>query len=68
MTQDIKNIQEILAHMQQEMAQMHDEIFEQQKEISRLTIETRHLNEKIKTMQNSDGILSPEDDIPPPHY
>lgn len=68
MTQDIKNIQEILAHMQQEMAQMQDEIFEQQKEISRLTIETRHLNEKIKTVQNSDGILSPEDDTPPPHY
>ena len=68
MTQDVQKLQELTAHLQQEVAAMHDELYAQQQEIMRLTVEMRHLNDKIKSMQHNDGILNPADDTPPPHY
>lgn len=68
MADDIQNLQELVAHLQSELAGMNDELYDQQREISRLKVEIRHLNEKMKSIQHGDGILDPSDDTPPPHY
>ena len=68
MSQDIHKLQELMAHLQAEVAALHDEIYTQQQEIMRLTASVQHLKDKIKSMQDNDGILNPADDTPPPHY
>ncbi len=68
MSQDIHKLQELMAHLQAEVTALHDEIYTQQQEIMRLTASVQHLKDKIKSMQDNDGILNPADDTPPPHY
>ena len=68
MQNDIQNLQELIAHLQAEMSALHDEIYAQQQKINRMTIEIRHLNEKLKSLHVGDGILNAADDALPPHY
>jgi len=61
-------MQETIAHLQAEIASMNDEIYAQQQDITRLKAQVIHLNGRIKSLQDGDGILNPEDDQLPPHY
>ena len=68
MSIDIQNLQEMIAHLQAEMSSLHDELYAQQQDINRMTVEIRHLNDKLKSLHQGDGIINPADDTPPPHY
>ena len=68
MNKDLLSIQETIAHLQAEIASMNDEIYAQQQDITRLKAQVIHLNGHIKSLQDGDGILNPEEDQPPPHY
>ena len=68
MDEHVKKLEEKLAFMQQDLQQMSDELFAQQREIEKLKINIIRLEDKVKSLDQHDGILSPEDDTPPPHY
>ena len=64
----VKKLEEQISFMQQEISQMSDEIFIQQKEISKLTIILVNLKNKLNDIENNIGIRNLDDDTPPPHY
>lgn len=68
MDANIKKLEEKLAFMQLDLQQMSDEIFAQQREITKLKSKIDRLEDKVKSLDQNHGILSPDDDIPPPHY
>ena len=68
MTEKRKDLEELTAHLQQELSVLNEELFAQQKEINILKVEIRHLNNKIKAFEQGGDILNPADDAPPPHY
>jgi len=53
--------------MQAEIAQMSEELYAQQKDITALRMEIAVLTTKLQSTQES-GILRPDEDVPPPHY
>jgi uncharacterized coiled-coil protein SlyX len=57
-----------MAIMQNELAQMSHEVYAQQKEIAQLMLEIEKLKSRLENVQPDSGILSPNEDVPPPHY
>ena len=68
MSQDNTSLQELIAHLQVEIATLNDELYAQQQDVERMKVEIRHLNSKIQSLQEGDGILNADEDTPPPHY
>ena len=68
MEQDLTSLQETLAHMAQDLRDLSDELYQQQKDMAALRTEIEHLRQKIKTAGADSLILRPEEDSPPPHY
>ena len=68
MSNDLKKLQELTSHLQTELAALNDEIYAQQQDIARMKVEIEHLNNKLKSFQDGDGILNSAVDTPPPHY
>ena len=64
----VKKLEEQISFIQQEMHQMSDEIFTQQKEISKLTTELIILKNKLHDIENNIGIQNSNENVPPPHY
>ena len=64
----VKKLEEQISFIQQEMHQMSDEIFTQQKEISKLTTELIILKNKLHDIENNIGIQNSNEEVPPPHY
>ena len=67
MDKKLQEIQEQAAFMQAEIAQMSEELYAQQKDITVLRMEIAVLTAKLQSTQES-GILRPDEDVPPPHY
>jgi SlyX protein len=67
MDKKLQDIQEQAAFMQAEIAQMSEELYAQQKDITALRMEIAVLTTKLQSTQES-GILRPDEDVPPPHY
>ena len=67
MDKKLQEIQEQAAFMQAEIAQMSEELYAQQKDITALRMEIAVLTTKLQSTHES-GILRPDEDIPPPHY
>ncbi len=67
MDKKLQEIQEQAAFMQAEIAQMSEELYAQQKDITALRMEIAVLSAKLQSTQES-GILRPDEDVPPPHY
>ena len=68
MDANIKKLEEKLAFMQLDLQQMSDELFAQQREITKLKSQIHRLEDKVKSLDQTNGILPPEEDVPPPHY
>ena len=64
----IKKLEEQISFMQQEILEMSDEIFAQQKEITKLTVDLLNLRNKIHDVENNTGIRNVNEETPPPHY
>ena len=67
MDKKLQEIQEQAAFMQAEIAQMSEELYAQQKDITALRMEIAVLTTKLQSTQER-GILRPDEDVPPPHY
>ena len=68
MEQKINYLEEKMALIQHELAQMSHEVYAQQKEGAQLMLEIEKLKSRLENVQPDSGILSPSDDVPPPHY
>ena len=64
----INHLEEQMAILQHEMAQMSHEVYAQQKELSHLLLEIEKLKSRLEGVQPESGILTANEDIPPPHY
>ncbi|WP_438996147.1 SlyX family protein [Candidatus Puniceispirillum sp.] len=64
----IKNLEEKTAILQAELLQMSDELYAQQKEIERLRLDIGTLKSKLQNAPTDSGILTADEDVPPPHY
>ena len=63
-----RNLEELTAILQAELSQMSDELYAQQKDIEQLRIEIRNLKSKLQNVPTDSGILTADEDTPPPHY
>ena len=63
-----KKLEELIAILQSELSQMSDELYAQQKDIEQLRIEIRNLKSKLQNVATDSGILTADEDTPPPHY
>ena len=68
MQEIIKKLEEQIAFLQQEMIQISDEVYSQQKEISKLTHELLFVKNKLHAFENNSELREIEDEAPPPHY
>lgn len=68
MDNKIRNIEEQTAILQAELSQMSEELYAQQKEIKTLRSEIKNLKSKLQNVSNDSGILTADEDVPPPHY
>ena len=57
-----------MAVLQHEMLQMSQEIYIQQKEISKLTLAIEQMKLIVKTIRPESEIIPHNEDTPPPHY
>lgn len=64
----IRHLEEQSAILQAELSQMSDELYAQQKEIELLRIEIGNLKSKLQNVPVDSGILTADEDVPPPHY
>lgn len=64
----IRHLEEQSAILQAELTQMSDELYAQQKEIELLRIEIGNLKSKLQNVPVDSGILTADEDVPPPHY
>ena len=64
----IKKLEEQTAILQAELSQMSDELYAQQKEIELLRIDIDNLKSKLQNVPTDSGILTADEDVPPPHY
>jgi len=63
----IDELEARLAHQDQAILEMSDEIYEQQKQIARLELQCRNLVERIESLAGGDGPTDGGDEKPP-HY
>ena len=68
MDDKIKQIEEQTAILQAELSQMSDELYAQQRDIEQLRNEIKNLKSKLQNVSTDSGILTANEDIPPPHY
>lgn len=68
MDDKIKQIEEQTAILQAELLQMSDELYAQQREIEQLRNELGNLRSKLQNVPTDSGILTVDEDVPPPHY
>lgn len=68
MSDDITRLQEAVAHQAKELAQLSDEVYTQQKEITILRQQVRILASRLRAAAGEGAIRSPEEETPPPHY
>ncbi|MGB0690011.1 MAG: SlyX family protein [Candidatus Puniceispirillum sp.] len=68
MDSKIRKLEELTAILQAELSQMSDELYAQQKDIEQLRIEIRNLKSKLQNVATDSGILTADEDTPPPHY
>jgi|GEM_PF-419553 len=68
MDSKIKKLEEQTAILQAELSQMSDELYAQQREIEQLRNAIGNLSSKLQNVPTDSGILSPDEDVPPPHY
>ena len=68
MDDKIKQIEEQTAILQAELLQMSDELYAQQREIEQLRNELGNLRSKLQNAPTDSGILTADEDVPPPHY
>jgi len=64
----IKKLEEQTTFIQQEILQMSDELYAQQKEILNLNKEIEKLKSKLHIIENDSGIGSLNEETLPPHY
>ena len=64
----IKKLEEQISFLQQEIIQMSDELYSQQKEISVLKIEILHFKKRIDELDNGIESDISKEDKKPPHY
>ena len=68
MDNKFKKIEAQTAILQAELSQMSDELYAQQKEIEQLRVEIGNLKSKLQNVPTDSGILTADEDVPPPHY
>ena len=68
MDSKIRKLEELIAILQSELSQMSDELYAQQKDIEQLRIEIGTLKSKLQNVPTDSGILTADEDTPPPHY
>ena len=68
MDSKIRKLEELTAILQAELSQMSDELYAQQKDIEQLRIELGNLKSKLQNVATDSGILTADEDTPPPHY
>ncbi|MGB1864143.1 MAG: SlyX family protein [Candidatus Puniceispirillum sp.] len=68
MDSKIRKLEELTAILQAELSQMSDELYAQQKDIEQLRIEIGTLKSKLQNVPTDSGILTADEDTPPPHY
>ena len=68
MDSKIRKLEELTAILQAELSQMSDELYAQQKDIEQLRIEIGNLKSKLQNFPTDSGILTADEDTPPPHY
>ena len=61
-------LEEKMAILQDELSQMGNEVYAQQKEMARLMIEIGKLKSRLEHVKLDSGILNPSEESPPPHY
>ena len=61
-------LEEKMAILQDELSQMGNEVYAQQKEMARLMIEIGKLKSRLEHVKSDSGILNPSEESPPPHY
>ncbi len=54
-----------LAELEQMVIDLNDIVTKQWKEIDRLSVENKHLRQKLSRLEHG---MKPADDVPPPHY
>ena len=64
----MQKLQESVAFMQAELTQLSEEMYAQQREITRLNDEVAKLKVRRAGVQPDSGIVRPDEDVPPPHY
>ena len=64
----IKKIEEKTSLIQQEMIQMSDELYNQQKEITELKFQIKKLKFELHGSQANNGHFDNEEEKLPPHY
>ena len=57
-----------IAHHEQMAEEMSDVMAEQGRAIDTLTLQLRHMRERLGEVEDGWGGRSPQDDKPPPHY
>ena len=64
----LQQLEETIAQIQAELAQLGDEVYAQQKEIATLLGLVDSLTRRVQALQSDNGILRSDEDSPPPHY
>jgi SlyX protein len=64
----IKKLEEQITFLQQEVSQISDEGYKQQKEILILKTDVKKLKDKINDIQNVSDIQNIDEEKLPPHY
>jgi len=64
----IKNIEEKMTLLQQEISYLSDEVYNQQKEILELKLQIKKLKIESHNSQHNGRFLNIEEDNLPPHY
>ena len=64
----LQQLEETTAQIQAELAQLGDEVYAQQKEITTLLSLVDSLTRRVQALQSDNGILRSDEDSPPPHY
>lgn len=64
----LKNIEEKMTLLQQEIHHLSDEVYNQQKEILELKLQIKKLKIESHNTEQNDGYIFTEEDNIPPHY
>lgn len=68
MREEMMRLEENVANLQNELMQVSQEVYAQQKEITQLMLEIQKLKSLLEHHNSDSGILRASEDKPPPHY